>query len=66
MPNGRKLYCRFLMIGARYCTQSLADCSAPSRDAACTAPHRNWMGLAKLLIWGTLLTEPWAGCQMFT
>jgi hypothetical protein len=31
-PMGKKLYWRFLKIGARYCTHSFADCSAPSRD----------------------------------
>ena len=34
IPSGGKLYWRFLMIGARYCTHSFADCSAFSRDAA--------------------------------
>ena len=36
-PSGGKLYWRFFTIGARYCTHSFADCSAPSRDAAWTA-----------------------------
>ena len=49
------------MIGAKYCTHSFEDCSAPRREAACTAPHRKLIGLAKLLITGTLDTAPWAG-----
>ena len=44
------MYWRFLTIGARYCTHSFADCSAPSRDAACIAPQRKVIGSAKLLI----------------
>ena len=40
-PSGGKLYWRFLMIGARYCTHSFADCSAPSRDAAWIALQMN-------------------------
>jgi len=52
---------RFLMIGAKYCTHSLADCSAPSREAASTAEQMNWMGLAKLLTANAPESVPWAG-----
>ena len=55
---GGKLYWRFLMIGARYCTQSFADCSAPNRDAACTAPQMKVIGLAKLLMARMALAAP--------
>ena len=48
-PNGGKLYWRFLIIGARYCTQSFAACSPPNREAAWIAPQRKAIGLDMLL-----------------
>src|SRR5258708_39182917 len=63
---GGKLYWRFLIRGARYCPHSLADWSAPSRDAAWIAPHRNEIGLAKLGNANMPLSAPWAGSDMFT